>query len=401
MKKTAKKKVQKTFTTLEVVVLIVITVIVSLSIGCLLTYNLNKQSYVTLSNNKKKILKQYDYIVNNYYEKVDEKKLSDGAIKGMLESLGDDYSYLIDESSSDTFDIELEGKYKGIGIEIYQTEDSTLIIRTVFENSPANKAGLKVGDIILEVDGSNCSKQTPSEIAKYIREGTKQQFKLKIKRNNQIKEFTIKKDTVIIKSVISKTYKKNNKLIGYIYIGSFSNNAYNQFSKELSKLEKKNIDSLIIDVRDDSGGHLTTATRIISLFLNNKHIIYQTNTKGKIERFYSNGNKTKEYPIVVLQNNNSASASELLSAALKEELGAIIVGETSFGKGTVQELNNLSKDTEFKITTKEWLTPKGNSINKKGITPDYEVKLSDEYYNNPTDENDNQLQKALDVISKK
>ena len=403
MQKKINKKIveKKTFSTLEVIILIIISVIVSLAIGCLLTYNLNKQSYSTLSNNKKKILKQYDYIVDNYYEKVDEKKLSDGAIKGMLESLGDDYSYLIDEESSDNFDIELEGEYKGIGIEIYKDNDSNLVIGKVFEKSPANKAGLKEGDIILEVDGTDCSKTEPSKIAEYIRKGTKKTFTIKIDRKGTKKEFTINKDTVTIKSVTSKTFNKNNKLVGYIYIGLFSNNAYEQFNNALNELESKKIDALIIDVRDDSGGHLTTATKILSLFLDRRHIIYQTNTKGKIEKFYSSGKVTKKYPIVVLQNNNSASASELLSAALKEEYGAIIIGETSFGKGTVQELNDISENTEFKITTKEWLTPKGNSINKKGVNPDYEVKLSDNYYKDPSDSNDNQLQKALEIITKK
>lgn len=403
MQKKINKKIveKKTFSTLEVIILIIISVIVSLAIGCLLTYNLNKQSYSTLSNNKKKILKQYDYIVDNYYEKVDEKKLSDGAIKGMLESLGDDYSYLIDEESSDNFDIELEGEYKGIGIEIYKDNDSNLVIGKVFEKSPANKAGLKEGDIILGVDGTDCSKTEPSKIAEYIRKGTKKTFTIKIDRKGTKKEFTINKDTVTIKSVTSKTFNKNNKLVGYIYIGLFSNNAYEQFNNALNELESKKIDALIIDVRDDSGGHLTTATKILSLFLDRRHIIYQTNTKGKIEKFYSSGKVTKKYPIVVLQNNNSASASELLSAALKEEYGAIIIGETSFGKGTVQELNDISENTEFKITTKEWLTPKGNSINKKGVNPDYEVKLSDNYYKDPSDSNDNQLQKALEIITKK
>jgi len=181
----------------------------------------------------------------------------------------------------------------------------------------------------------------------------------------------------------------------------FSNIAYKQFAEELEKLEKDDIDSLIIDVRDNSGGHLSTAVNIISLFLNSKHVIYQTETKGEIEKFYSKGNETKKYPIVVLQNKNSASASEMLSSTLKEEYGATIVGEVSYGKGTVQELLDLNDDIEYKITTKKWLTPKGNWINKKGVSVDVEVSLDDKYYENPSDETDNQLQKALEEIIKK
>ena len=135
--------------------------------------------------------------------------------------------------------------------------------------------------------------------------------------------------------------------------------------------------------------------------MDSKHVIYQTETKGIVKKYYSNGDVTKKYPIVILQNGNSASASEMLSAALKEEYGAITVGETSYGKGTVQELLDLDDDVEYKITTKKWLTPKGNWINKKGVSVDVEVSLSEEYIENPSEDNDNQLIKALEEIVKK
>ena len=136
---------------------------------------------------------------------------------------------------------------------------------------------------------------------------------------------------------------------------------------------------------------------MISLFLDSSHIIYQTDDGGKIEKFYSTGKETKKYKIIILANNNSASASEIMMGALKEEYGATIVGETSYGKGSVQELRTLSNGSQYKITIKKWLTPKGNCIDNIGIKPDYEIKLSDEYYENPTKENDNQLNKALEL----
>lgn len=164
-------------------------------------------------------------------------------------------------------------------------------------------------------------------------------------------------------------------------------------------MEKQNIDGLILDVRDNSGGHLTTVVDILSNFLDSKNVIYQTETKTETKKFYSKGKENKTYPIVVLQNASSASASELLSIALQEQYGATVIGEDSYGKGTVQELVTTG-DTEYKFTTKKWLSPKGNWIHEKGVTPDINVSLDTIYYDDPTEENDNQLQAALNELSK-
>ena len=395
-KKNIKNKVENSFSTVEVVVLIIMSVIVSFITGCLITNNLNKSSKQLYNEDIKKIVKNYNYIIDNYYEDVDKKKLINGAISGMLASLGDDYTYAFDENDSERFNKELDGEYQGLGVGIVSIEGKGIVIYDVFKNSPAEKAGLKVGDIVLKIDNVSFI-----DISNYVSKSSNTEFKVTIKRDNKEQTYTINKELVTIDSVLSKTFKKNGKKIGYIYISIFSKTSQKQFKEQLTKLEKEKIDSLIIDVRDNSGGHLTTAVDLISQFLDSKHIIYQTDTKGVIRKFYSNGKKTKKYPIVILQNKNSASASEMLSAALKEEYGATVVGETSFGKGTVQELLDTDKDIEFKITTKRWLTPKGNSINKKGVAVDVEVSLSEEYQNNPSDETDNQLQKALEVISKK
>ncbi len=388
------------FSLIEVSILLAMSIIVSLVVGSLITYNFNKQKQYKNDENMEKFIKNYEYIVNNYYEDVDKEVLINGAIKGMISTLDDEYSYVIEGTESDNFNILLEGEYEGLGVEIVNIEDK-VVVYNIFEDSPAADAGLKIGDIIKKVDEMECTGKSTSDVSKYIRNTKKEQFSIIIERDEEEKELTINKRRVVIKSVVSKTYEKNNKKIGYIYFNIFSNSAIKQFERELNKLENDNIDGLIIDVRDNSGGHLVTATRIISLFLDNKHIIYQTNTKGDIKKYYSTGSKTKKYPIVVLQNSNTASASEMLSAALKEEYGATIVGEKSYGKGTVQELSTLDNDIEYKITTREWLTPKGNSINKKGIKVDVEVSLSEEYLNEPTEENDNQLQKAVEILSEK
>lgn len=398
MNKKAKNKKQG-FSTKEVVFLIIITCIVSLIMGSLLFKN-EKKVLKKSDDEIKEFTDTYKYIIDNYYEEIDSKKLIKSAINGMLSSLDDDYSYLIDETDSDNFNIQLDGEYKGIGVEVVSLENGDIIVYKVFENSPADKAGLEPGDIIKEIDEKSFEGKQANDISKYIQNSIKNSYKIKIKRGNDTKELEIKKDSVTIKSVVSKTYEENNKKIGYIYIEIFSNVAYKQFKEELKKLEESKIDSLIIDVRDNTGGHLTTATKIMSLFLDSKHIIYQTQTKDKTEKFYSTGKITKKYPIVILQNKNSASASEMLSATLKEEYGAKVIGENSYGKGTVQEVVDLKNGSEYKITTKKWLTPKGNWINKVGVKPDYEIEQSDKFNKNPTQENDSQLKKALEELSK-
>lgn len=392
---------KNSFSTLEVIILIFISVAVSLVFGSLVTSKLNKDKTYYSDKNLKKFIKNYNYIIDNYYSDVDKKELINSAIKGMLESLDDDYSYLLDEDNSSTFDIQLEGEYQGIGIEIIGFSTGEIVVNDVFDNSPAKEAGIKKGDLIKKIDDMDAQEKNVTELSKYIRESEKQEFTFEIERENEVKQIKVKKNNVTINAVSSKIIEKDDKKIGYINVSIFSNVAYKQFKSELKKLEDSKIDYLIIDVRDNTGGHLSTAVNIISLFLDSKHVIYQTDTRGVKKKYYSHGNITKTYPIVVLQNSNSASASEMLSAALKEEYGALVVGEVSYGKGTVQELLDLDDDVEYKITTKKWLTPKGNWINKKGVTPDISVSLSEEYEKNPTEENDNQLRKAIEEIIKK
>ena len=163
----------------------------------------------------------------------------------------------------------------------------------------------------------------------------------------------------------------------------------------MSNLEKKGIDSLIIDLRGNSGGHLDTVTDMTSLFLDSKKVIYQIQTKTKTEKIYSNGKKNKSYPIYILIDADSASASEVMASALSEQLGAKLVGENSYGKGTVQEVKYTSSGDQYKFTTKKWLTSKGVWIKGKGLKPDIEIKLNEEYLNNPSEENDNQLKLYL------
>ncbi len=386
------------FKTIEVIFLLVITSIISIIVG----YMIKKPTESKIEDEYlEKIMNNYQYIVDNYYDDIDKEKLVSGAIDGMINSLGDDHSQLMTQESSSSFYINLEGTYEGIGVEIYNNDNNDIVVLGIIKDSPASKAGLKPGDIIKKIDDKDLTNTQVSVLTKYVQDNKKASYKLVIVRDGVEQNITIERSMITIKSVLSKTFERNGKKIGYIYMSVFANATSKQFSDALKELENANIDALIIDVRNNSGGHLTTAVSVISNFLNGKNVIYQIEKDGNRTKFYSEGKVNKKYPIVVLQNGDSASASELLASSLKESYGATIIGTKSYGKGTVQEVVDLDNGDKYKFTTKKWLTPNGNFINKVGIKPDVEVELDEKYFETPTDENDNQLQTAIDYLAKK
>ena len=394
--KVNKRKSLPTFKTKEVVCLLLVTVVVSLVMGGLVTYNVILKG-AKVDDELQEFIENYDYVVDNYYGNVDKNKLIDSAIAGMLSSLDNNSAYV--GGSDSNFSIFLEGNYEGAGIQVTTTDNNNIIIYSVFDGTPASKAGLKSGDIIVKLNDKDTSNMSLEEFSKLVKsqDGS---FTITYKRDGAEKTVKLKNDIVELKSVSSKTIERDNRNIGYIRLTIFANNSDEQFEKALNNLEKQDIDGLVIDLRGNSGGHLKTAENIISLFLDSSHPIYQIKSKDGQKKFYSNGKETKKYKIAVLIDSSSASASEVVTSALKEQYGATVVGENSYGKGTVQELQTLSNGEQYKLTTKTWLTSKGKGIDKKGIEPDYSITLNNEYLENPSDENDNQLQKALEVIFK-
>lgn len=400
---TKEKKLNKNFSTLETILLVIMSLLIGFCMGKLIP-NTIKITEKTTYNNKyiNEFIKNYNYIKDNYYEEIDENDLINGAISGMMESLDDPYSAYLDEDTSNNFSITLDGSFKGLGVQILKDEESGyMLVTSVFKDSPAASAGLQAGDLIISINDIKAKDITAAEFSKFIRESTENKFLLVLQRDGKEIKTTAEKNMVVLNSVLSKSFEKNNKKIGYIYIGIFANNTYEQFKEELDKLEDKNIDSLIIDVRDNTGGHLTAVDGILDLFLNSKQIMYQFFQNGVTTKTKGIGNENKEYEIVLLGNQNSASASEVLIAGLTENLGSKFIGKKTYGKGTVQELINLSDGNQYKITIKKWLTPKGNWINDtKGIIPDIEIELDSKYYDTYEDADDSQLQKAIEYLSK-
>lgn len=393
------KKNKNLFKISELFSLIIITMIVSLTLGYFLGQRMNGTT--KLSDEMKKFINDYNEIKENYYEDINDKEILKKALESVVNSLGDPYSTVIDNSLSNSINTELKGQYSGFGIQIANTKDNRILIVSIIDDSPALEAGLKAGDIILKMDGESVEGKTTDEFTKLVKGSNKQTIILTLLRDNKEIDIAVTRKIVTLKSVSSKIFEQDGKKVGYIYISIFAANTDSQFKKELIDLEKKGINSLIIDVRDNTGGHLTSVENIISMFLDKKHVIYQIESKGKTTKTYSKNNDSKKYKVVMLVNENSASASEMLTAAMKEEYNSEVVGMKTFGKGTVQEVGNTSNtNLNYKITTKKWLTPKGNWINKKGIEPTIKVKLSKEYIKNPSEETDNQLKTAIETAIK-
>ena len=390
-KKIKKSKIK--FNMLETIIIMLIIFGLGLVIGGIIMYG--KGSYSKSSISLNEFVSAYDEIVNDYYQDVDKDELLEAGISGMIRYLGDPYSTYMNSEDAEDFNEDVEGTYQGIGAEIKYNSETLPIIGRVFENSPAEKAGIKENDIIIKVNGSDVTKKSLSDIASIVKGTSGTKVKLTIKRDGKEQDIEVTRSVVDNISVSSEVITKNDKKIGYIIISTFASNTASQFKKELNNIEKENIDSLIIDVRGNSGGYLSTVNSIISMFVKKGEPIYQLKTKDKLEIIYDETEESRNYPIVVLTDHGSASASELLVAALSEINEAKLVGTTTFGKGKVQKISTLSSGAIFKYTYQEWLTPKGNYIDQVGIKPDVEIKYE---YNK--EGKDNQKEKAIEVISK-
>ncbi len=398
MKKSTKNnKESSNFSFAEVVVIIAISILFGVVVGYLITYS-NSPFYRTNHSALNEIINTYHNIVDNYYGDLDEDALSNAAIKGMVSSLNDPYSSYMEGDIADEFNETVDGSFVGIGVTIMFEEHYNHIIE-IYEDGPADQAGLKVDDIILKVDGEDVYDHVGSELSKLVRGEKDTKVTLTVRRGEEELDFVVTRGVIELPSVSSTVFEEENQKIGYIKIDTFASNTYDQFKKSLKKLEKDSISSLIIDVRDNPGGHLLQTKQILSMFFPKKTVLYQVQTKNTKQKAYSTSKESRSYPVVVLVNASSASASEILASCFQENYkDAIIVGKTSYGKGTVQKSQSLSNGVSIKYTTQKWLTSKGKWFNGEGVVPDVEVDLSGEYYQNPVQENDTQLQTAIQKL---
>ncbi|MEY8733102.1 S41 family peptidase [Peribacillus frigoritolerans] len=323
-----------------------------------------------------KLYSTYDKIKDDYYEEVDEEKLVDGAINGMIKSLDDPYSAYMDKKEASSFHESISSSFEGIGAEI-QEQDGQIMVVSPIKGSPAEKAGVKPNDIILSVDGKSVEGLSSSEAVLKIRgeKGTKVDLSISRAGESEPIELTIKRDTIPIETVYAEMLDDG---VAKIQVTSFSEHTVQELKTALEEMSKKDMKGLVLDLRGNPGGLLDQAIEMASLFIPNGEVVLQVEERsGKKEVYKSENDGELKIPVVVLIDDGSASASEIVAAAVSESADIPLIGVKSFGKGTVQTAQDFKDGSNFKYTVAKWLTPEGNWIHKKGIKPDITVKLPD------------------------
>jgi len=314
-----------------------------------------------------------DLIADNYYQSVDRDKLIDGAVNGMMEALGDPYSNYMGKETAKQFEESIEGSFTGIGAEV-SSDNGKVVVVSPIKGSPAEKAGVQPKDIIVSVNGESLDGLELNAAVAKIRgpKGSKATLKIIRSGSPDPLELVITRDDVKLETVYAKMEKDG---VGVIEVTQFSLNTGDRFKEELGKLEKQGLKGLVIDVRNDPGGVLPIVIEMAEQFVPSGKAIVQVEDKEKKREVSKSNGSGKAYPVVVLMNKGSASASEILAGALQQSAGAKLIGDNSFGKGTVQTSfeEQLGDGSLLKITIAKWLTPNGTWIHGKGIKPDIAV----------------------------
>uniref|UniRef100_UPI003FF0EE82 S41 family peptidase n=1 Tax=Candidatus Ventrenecus sp. TaxID=3085654 RepID=UPI003FF0EE82 len=386
-------KSRKGFSLKSVAIIIIVTAIITSLTTGLIIYNNSKLilGSASLSNDSalKEFLKVYSSLDENYYEDIDKTKMIDAAIAAMLKYLGEDYSTYLNQTETDSLSNKLSGTFKGIGISITNGNE----IVKVYEDTPAFKAGLKENDKIIRINDTDTEGKNQIEVANLI-DKTKENT-LVVSRDGAELTFKVIPEEINT-PLTTQVYEKNDKKIGYIYIEAFTEKVGEEFKKSLEDLEQQGITSLIIDVRENTGGYLKGATEIASLFLEKGKNIYSLEGKDGVTTYKDETDEKRDYPIILLINENTASASEVLAAALQDSYGAKLVGKISYGKGKVQQTKQLEDGSMVKYTSARWLTPEGECIDGFGLAPHYEEDI---VQNEDGTYTDNQLNKAIELLS--
>ena len=392
----------------KTIMIIVLTAFITFIITALVGYN-----YVTKGDGAKLLvretssnqdlivqLEKYKSIIDEFYlGEVNEEDLKEGAIKGYIEGLGDPYTEYISKEEMKEYMEDTLGNYVGIGIYMLLDEENGKIkVLAPMKGSPAETVGIKSGDIIETVDGEEYTKDEMSEVANKIKgkEGTT--VKIGIKRGEENLEFEVTRQNIKVNPVEGKILENN---IGYIQFASFDETTYEDFKAKYEELKNQGITSLIIDLRNNGGGLVDQATDIADLFVEkDTPLLYEVDKDGNEEVIKAENDVTINMPTIILTNENTASASEILAGALKDLGKAKIVGTKTYGKGIIQQIIPLSDGSGIKITTEEYQTPNRNKIHEVGIEPDETVELPETVTNvlEILEDQDTQLQKAIELL---
>lgn len=391
----------------NIIMLVVVCVAITAVITSFCTYKYLSENGGVMYAEKNSSLEGLEETLQNFraaFEKeyigeIDDEAMVESAIKGYVSGLGDEYTTYYTKKEMEDLMEETEGNYVGIGIYIsaYKESNEIVIIKPM-EGSPAEEAGLLPGDIITKVDGVEYNGDTIDEMTNKIKgpEGTK--VKVEIKRNGQTQEIEVERRKILISHIDSKIIEDN---IGYISISDFEGGCAQEFEENYKNLEEQGIESLIIDIRNNGGGLVDEAIAILELITNKGSTLLITTDKNEAEEVTkSEKDPIINMPIVLLVNEYSASASEIMAGALKDNNKATLVGTTTYGKGVIQKVYPLTDGSGLKMTTNEYFTPNHNKINKIGIDPDEEIDLPEEvkHKTDITEEEDTQLQKAIEIL---
>ena len=396
------EKKQRIYKTIMLVVLTVTISVIATIIALYQYWGINQNvKYVMLPTSDSGVsseLAKIRSIVDKYYMgEIDEQSLIDGAIQGYIQGLNDKYSEYVPKEEAEEYTTKATGTYSGIGIYYGKTQDSKkVIIISTIKDSPAYKAGLQTGDIILKINDNEInSEETLTELSNKIKGEAGTEVKLVIQRNDEVKEYTFVRENIKMRYVYDDVIQDD---IGYLELTNFDEGVADEFKEKYEQLKSKGIKSLIIDLRSNGGGIVQEATQIADYMLDkDKTILITKDKNGKEEITKAEEDKLIDIPVVVLTDKGSASASEILAGALKDNNVAKIIGEKTYGKGVIQNLFTLKSGAMLKLTTNEYFTPNNIAINNIGIEPDIEVKL-------PTPQNkdveieDTQLQKAIEIL---
>ncbi len=340
------------------------------------------------------------YLDQYYVEDFDRDQVEDMLYAGMLAGVGDKYTYYLPKENLQQYLENTNGNFDGVGIEVYTTQNGEVVISSVMAGQPAETAGLQAGDVIIGVDGEDMQSKLLSDVAAKIRgeEGTEVTIQVLRRSTGETLEFTMERATVEVESV---SYRMMEDKIGYISISGFKENTYSQFKEALTALQKDGMKGLILDLRDNPGGLVRSVYQIGDELLPEGTMVYTLDKKQNRNDLKCD-DKYLDIPLVVLVNENSASASEIFAGAVKDTGRGTLVGSQTFGKGLVQRLFTLPDGSGLNVTVQKYYTPNGTSIHGVGIEPDEKVELPEAYQSTPLTEipteQDTQLQKGLQVM---
>ena len=343
-----------------------------------------------------KKLNKLNALIDKYYlyeDEIDTDKLAEGIYSGYTSALGDKYTVYYDEDETKALRESTSGTFSGVGATLTKDADTGYAtIVNVYEDSPAEKAGLKAGDILEKIDDHEVGDEQLDTVVSWIKGEKGTEVKITVLRDGEELELTATRDTIEVKTV---SYEMKENQIGYIRVSEFDTVTYDQFKEALDDLENQGMQGLIVDLRNNPGGSLDTVTNMLRLLLPEGTIVSTKDKNGKKDEITCDGTHEFKKPMAVLVNQYSASASEIFSGAVQDYGTAKIVGVTTYGKGVVQQLMDLGDGTCLKVTIAEYYTPNGRSINGKGVEPDVEVEYQ---YDEENPKADNQLDQALSTV---